>query len=244
MAADLLALQGRNQSVQARMVGAAGGEEWVATIDLTGITEVRGVGVELGYDPAVLEYVGVEGLTEVLSVRGESAYLDVAKAEEGRLWMGAMLKRGYETVPARALQMRVHFRRLGSQVGDQPVSLVRAAVVDDNRMVDQLVPEVNEEALQESAEGSYRLAAWPNPSNPSTLISFVLPRESRVRLEVYDLLGQRVRTLVADEIEAAGRHSVNWDGKNQSDVALASGTYLVRLRAGDRVQSQKIALVR
>jgi hypothetical protein len=83
----------------------------------------------------------------------------------------------------------------------------------------------------------------PNPFNSETHIEFSVPRVSVVRVEVFNLLGQRVRTLLDEEIRA-GKHSVTWDGTNDEGVAVSSGVYLYRLRAEEFVQSKKMVLLK
>ena len=79
---------------------------------------------------------------------------------------------------------------------------------------------------------------YPNPFNPSTTIEFALPKSAFVTLKVYNLLGEEVATLVAEQ-RAAGIHKLNWDAKG-----LASGIYLYQLEAGNYVQSKKLILMR
>ncbi|RMF64848.1 MAG: T9SS C-terminal target domain-containing protein, partial [Bacteroidetes bacterium] len=79
---------------------------------------------------------------------------------------------------------------------------------------------------------------YPNPFNPSTTISFDLPRPETVRLTVYDVAGRRVATL-AEGTYPAGTHRVTWEAGG-----LASGVYLYRLEAGDFVQTRKMMLVK
>jgi len=85
----------------------------------------------------------------------------------------------------------------------------------------------------------YGLSAnFPNPFNPSTEIGFSLPAASHVRLEIFNIVGQRVITLI-DGRREAGYHSVVWDGRN-----VASGMYLYRLEADGFVSTKKMILLK
>ena len=79
---------------------------------------------------------------------------------------------------------------------------------------------------------------YPNPFNPSTVIDFELPANSKVRLEVYNMLGQRVATLV-NEQKPAGWHHVSFDASG-----LSSGVYIYRITAGEFVQTRQMVLVK
>ncbi|HVO72663.1 MAG TPA: LamG-like jellyroll fold domain-containing protein [Ignavibacteriaceae bacterium] len=79
---------------------------------------------------------------------------------------------------------------------------------------------------------------YPNPFNPGTRISFDLPKESRVKIKVYDMLGKEI-ALLLDEVKPAGQHSVAFDG-----TKLSSGIYLYTMDTGDRVISRKMVLLK
>ena len=79
---------------------------------------------------------------------------------------------------------------------------------------------------------------YPNPFNPNTTIQFSLPESSHATLEVYNMLGQRVATLV-NETLSAGTHTANFDASD-----LSSGVYLYRLNTGNEVQTRKLTLVK
>jgi endo-1,4-beta-xylanase len=79
---------------------------------------------------------------------------------------------------------------------------------------------------------------YPNPFNPTTVVSCQLPVVSRVKLEVYDMLGREVATLFDGEMPA-GRHEVTFDASG-----LSSGVYLYRLTAGDYVSSKRMVLMK
>jgi hypothetical protein len=84
---------------------------------------------------------------------------------------------------------------------------------------------------------------YPNPFNPTTTINYQLPQVSDVKLVIYNVLGQKVRTLVNTSMEA-GYHSVVWDGLNQQSSAVASGIYIYRFEAGDFQKTMKLMLLK
>jgi 5'-nucleotidase/UDP-sugar diphosphatase len=87
------------------------------------------------------------------------------------------------------------------------------------------------------------LQNYPNPFNPQTDISYSLPENSHVKLTVYNLLGQTVKTLV-DEYQSAGSKEVTWDGRNERGESVASGIYLYRLEAGKYTETKKMSLLK
>jgi hypothetical protein len=84
---------------------------------------------------------------------------------------------------------------------------------------------------------------YPNPFNATTQISYTLTTGSNVNLEIYNTMGQMVKTLV-DEYRNAGSYTVEWDGKNDDGSDVASGVYLYKLRAGGIVDSKKMTLLK
>jgi hypothetical protein len=83
----------------------------------------------------------------------------------------------------------------------------------------------------------------PNPFNPTTEIAFSLPAAAQVQLDILNIVGQRVRTLV-DEFRAAGNHTVTWDSKDDNGNNVSSGVYFYRLRAGDYADTKKMVLMK
>lgn len=84
---------------------------------------------------------------------------------------------------------------------------------------------------------------YPNPFNPSTRISFALPQGDRVRLTIYDVLGRQVRML-ADGEYPAGRHELEWDGRDSDGAAVASGVYFYKLETAGQSATRKMLLVK
>jgi hypothetical protein len=83
---------------------------------------------------------------------------------------------------------------------------------------------------------------YPNPFNPETQIRFDLPNASRVKLYVYNSLGQKVATLV-DEVRSAGSHLVQWNGQTDNGLQAATGLYFYRMEAGSMVDVKKMLLM-
>ena len=84
---------------------------------------------------------------------------------------------------------------------------------------------------------------YPNPFNPSTKIKYGVPQTSRVKVTIYNMLGQRVRMYDLG-MKAPGYHQLVWDGKNAGEVAVSSGVYFYRIEAGKFVNVKKMLLLR
>ncbi|HQP27399.1 MAG TPA: FlgD immunoglobulin-like domain containing protein, partial [Candidatus Syntrophosphaera sp.] len=84
---------------------------------------------------------------------------------------------------------------------------------------------------------------YPNPFNPETTISFSLPASGEANLAVYNLKGQKVKSLVS-QILTAGDHSVVWDGRDEQGLPVASGIYFSRLCFSDQTLQKKMVLAK
>ena len=87
---------------------------------------------------------------------------------------------------------------------------------------------------------------YPNPFNPSTTISYAIPEGNSqvgVKLSVFNLRGQLVRTLV-DQTQGPGTYNVNWDGSDDRGRQISSGVYFYRIQAGDYVSTRKMVVLK
>ncbi len=101
------------------------------------------------------------------------------------------------------------------------------------------VPTANEKLDNQTIPTDYVVYQnYPNPFNPSTNIKFALPKESHVKLTIFDATGREVITLIDDQL-AAGTHDVSWNAKN-----LASGLYIYRIEAGNFIKASKMLLLK
>ncbi len=84
---------------------------------------------------------------------------------------------------------------------------------------------------------------YPNPFNPTTTIKYAVPKNEKISLKIYDVLGREVKTLV-NSVKAPGIYSVTWNGSNNSGSKVASGIYFYRLKAGNFVNVKKMILLK
>lgn len=123
--------------------------------------------------------------------------------------------------------------------GTKSVNIYKAGAVDDAEFGDAAKSSDNAE-LPESFSLSQN---YPNPFNPTTRIDYSLPSAQHVTLEIYNVHGQKVRTLVDAEM-GPGDHTVEWDATSDAGTQVASGVYLYRLTAGDQTETKKMSFVK
>ena len=122
-------------------------------------------------------------------------------------------------------------------------NLIPVEPQDDAVIVIEVVTSSDTPASGQMPE-SYALSQnYPNPFNPTTEIAYQLPQPGRVRLSIYNIQGQVVRTLV-DVSQPAGYHTVVWDSRTDAGRQVAGGVYLYRLEADSFVASRKMLLLR
>jgi hypothetical protein len=115
-------------------------------------------------------------------------------------------------------------------------------VPEDND--DETVNKTTESESEAAVPTQFRLQQnYPNPFNPLTTIIYSLPQAEAVRLDVFNINGHRVRTLV-DEYQEAGDYSVVWDAQDDDGHKVASGVYLYKIKAGDFTDAKKMTLMK
>lgn len=123
--------------------------------------------------------------------------------------------------------------------GNWPGSPNSATTFPQQLIVDYVrVYQLQTQVAQHTPGGCQLQQNSPNPFNARTVIAYSLPKPEHVRIEIFDLQGRRV-AVPLDAPQAAGEHTVVWDGE-----ALSSGIYLLSMRAGDFVATRRMALVK
>ena len=188
--------------------------------------------IELSFDKGVFK--AIEAVKSDLT----EEYLFASNIYEDKVKMSFA---GAESRPGPGCIATVRFERLGVAAGDiQGIKLEKVQL--NEGAISVVLGASGQEAS--GVPTAYRLFQnFPNPFNPITELRYQLPEASEVRLSVYNLLGQEVQRLVDGKM-AAGVHSAQWDGRDDSGRPLASGVYLCRFRAGDFTQTKRIVLLR
>ena len=100
---------------------------------------------------------------------------------------------------------------------------------------------INENTIVQTKD--YLQQNYPNPFNPETTISYQLPENSKVELIIYNIKGQKVKTLV-NEVLPAGEHSIIWDGKDNNGKHVVSGIYFYKMKTGNHEETKKMILLK
>uniref|UniRef100_A0A832I3Y7 T9SS type A sorting domain-containing protein n=1 Tax=Eiseniibacteriota bacterium TaxID=2212470 RepID=A0A832I3Y7_UNCEI len=212
------------------------GSTFAVGVDAEFAGGVQGVSVALGWNAAVVEPVSVEAgellarqATTALALSSEAGAVDLAVFGSGATFAGSgeaarvifrVKAAGDPAIVIRSLDGRDTHNRRVTLDGGRPVASPDAAAA-------------------RTALG----IAFPNPFGEALSIQWSLKRETAARLAVFDVSGRRVRTLL-DGPQAAGSHLVRWDGRGDGGVLLAPGFYVIRLEAGEVVQTKTVRLVR
>ena len=126
---------------------------------------------------------------------------------------------------------------------------VQLYVQDTNGLSNSVSQIVTVEESAGSSEISYIPTAfdlhqnYPNPFNPKTKISFDVPKIFKISIEIFNIYGQKIQTLLNNEIQP-GLHSLVWDGRDKNGKELSSGIYLCRMRSESFFKSQKLILLK
>jgi len=196
-------------------------------------------------DPKFKDYVVVEG-----SKDGEN-WLPLADGYDARydsLWLNAYTNGGYIS------NLWVsHSLDLLNTFSAQDTILIRFRLYSDQEnngwgwAIDNLQIQKIITALSANnpVVQKFTLAQnYPNPFNPSTTIRFTLDQNRKVNLKIFNVAGQRIKTIYnGKKLNATGEHRVVWDGTNEQGRAVASGTYFCLLKAGPKVAVRKMLLI-
>jgi hypothetical protein len=201
---------------------------YCVNFSLNDVDCINGVGLVLSYDAEALELVdqGIVGLGSINVTRQpEAGMLDI---------------NSYFTDDEFNGTITVAFRSLGL-TRDLDFELVNGSVAIDN--VVNAVSDLKSVTLK-AVPAEYSLAQnFPNPFNPTTTIEFSIPQSGNVELAIWNIAGQKVRTLINGQ-QAAAYYKVVWDGKNDMGETVGAGLYFYKLTSDNFTKIQKMNLIK
>jgi hypothetical protein len=212
------------------------GEELSVAVSLENFVEVRGYGLTVEFDSELLEFVEPRVVDNILGETGLAAP-QVFTQTDGKIAIAAL---GI-TASEGDLGLNLIFRTK-QEIEDSYIELTNGALQDGTYGLNQITNPVSVR-IQTRPEAYALNDNYPNPFNPETTIKYQLPDAGQVRLEVYNMLGQVVKTLVDNQFQNAGRYTLQWDATNNSGQPLSSGVYFYRIIAGGEFQSYKKMLL-
>jgi hypothetical protein len=211
------------------------GEELTIAVGLEDFIELRGYGLSLNYDSEVFELVGTKVEDNLLG-EGSLAQPQVITGQDGKSSIIAFGETAVDGDLGLSLVFRTKIETEGSYI-----EITGGQLVDGANGVNNLRGPVS--VMVETRPEVYALDDnYPNPFNPETMIKYQLPEAGLVTLEVYNMLGQLVRTLV-NEHQSAGHYRMRWDATNDKGQSLSSGMYFYHVNAGQEFQSTKKMLL-
>jgi hypothetical protein len=200
------------------------GEDVVIDVSVADFVELKAYGLNVLYDAEMLEFVKAVAEDNLLG-EGELAAPRAITKTDGNVAIAAY----GDMVSEGDLGLSLVFRTK-TEIENTFVEVTESEVRDGNFAVNGIALPAPVQ-IQTRPEAFALANNYPNPFNPATTIKYALPEASNVTLEVYNVVGQVVRTLVADH-QNAGRYVVQWDAANDSGHSLSSGIYFYRLLAG------------
>ena len=144
------------------------------------------------------------------------------------------------------LKLTENTRNLGSAALYQPSNYAEYSEIKDSLLaqIKQFNLEKESEPLDSLPPSTTQLISnYPNPFNPSTTISFDIAEAGVVRIDVYNIRGQRVSTLINENMSPR-THSTNWNGTDENGLNVASGVYFYQLRVGEITQTKRMLLMK
>ena len=219
-------------------------DELVVEVSAAKVNNLAGYEFTLNYDPNQLTFLKANG-GDLLTSRGGETPVLLSVSTAGELKLANVIAGATEeTAPeGDGTIARINFRMEGKEAN---LKLDDICFMDVNGTKDEIPSPTGVEGLHigDLIPKVYSLNQnYPNPFNPTTQIIYGLPKDSKVELKVYNIMGQEIATLV-NGWQRAGYRSVVWDGTDNGGHPVASGVYFYKLQAGEFNSIKKMVLLK
>lgn len=219
------------------------GENVFVDVSLANVQALMGYGFVLHYDAEKFEFVEAMPAAEdlLMSSGGETPLFKGWSPESGQVHVMNAIANGSE-VSGNGDIVRLVFRVLRDFEDDARFEIAEGLVFDPSQFANPLVGGVLD--IQTTPTEFALLQNFPNPFNPETTIGYELAESADVTLQIYNVVGQVVRTLIASESQSIGRYQVRWDGMDDRGMPVSSGIYFYQLSAGKFQDVRKLMLLK
>ncbi|MFC1725563.1 T9SS type A sorting domain-containing protein [candidate division KSB1 bacterium] len=212
--------------------------EFTIDVSLEALAKMSGYEFSVVFDDNY-EFVSATH-SDFINTNGGSSPVNIVKEEDGRVILANVIVDGSNAVEGDGSVATLTFIWVGDEVTEMTFEGI--TVMDDNGRTNTLENFILEKPIVLPTD--YALDQnYPNPFNPETTIKYAMPVSGNVKIVLYNILGQKVRTLVENDMKA-GFHKVVWNGRNDLGVKVASGMYIYMIKAGDFRASKKMVLMK
>ncbi len=219
------------------------GENMFVDVSLANAQALMGYGFVLNYDAEKFEFVEAMPAAEDLlqSAGGEIPLFRGWSDEAGQVRVMNAIVNGSEVSGGGDI-VRLVFRVLRDFEDNARFEIAEGLVFDPSQFANPLAGGVLD--IQTTPTEFALLQNFPNPFNPDTTIGYELAESADVTLQIYNVVGQVVRTLIAAEPQSIGRYQVRWDGMDDRGTPVSSGIYFYQLSAGKFQDVRKLMLLK
>ena len=219
------------------------GETMFVDVSLANVQALMGYGFVLNYDAEKFEFVEVMPAAEDLLVSsgGETPLLRGWSPEAGQVHVMNAIVNGSEVSGGGDI-VRLVFRVLRDFEDNARFEIAEGLVFDPSQLANPLAGGVLD--IQTTPTEFALLQNFPNPFNPDTTIGYELAESADVTLQIYNVVGQVVRTLIAAEPQSVGRYQIRWDGMDDRGTPVSSGIYFYQISAGKFQDVRKLMLLK
>ncbi len=219
------------------------GETMFVDVSLANVQALTGYGFVVNYDAEKFEFVEAMPAAEDLltSSGGEIPLLKGWSPEAGQVHVMNAIVNGSEVSGGGDI-VRLVFRVLRDFEDNARFEIAEGLVFDPSQLANPLAGGVLD--IQTTPTEFALLQNFPNPFNPDTTIGYELAESADVTLQIYNVVGQVVRTLIAAEPQSVGRYQVRWDGMDDRGTPVSSGIYFYQISAGKFQDVRKLMLLK
>ena len=218
------------------------GQTVAVDVSLANVKALQGYGLVLTYDATKFEYVGAAAAEEdLLKSAGGETPLFLEQAEAGQVTVANAIVSG-GTASGGGMVATLTFKVLSEFEDKTRFEIAEGVVFDPNQLTNPVVT-LGVLTVESTPTDFALLQNYPNPFNPETTIKYNLAEGADVQLRIYNIVGQVVRTLVAER-QSAGRYQMRWNGTDDRGMTVSSGIYFYHISAGKFQDQRRLMLLK